>query len=549
MSQRQGLFLRITLALFSTASAVIPSFASDSGIKLVVVISIDQLPYGLFSELSGHFGKGGFRWLVEHGASFSNAQYEHAANLTGPGHAAISTGCYPDQHGIVANNWYSPETQSNVYCVEDRGVKTLGTEARGVSPRLLLLSTIGDELKETPENSSRVISISQKDRSAILMGGKKADAAYWLVDSQFVTSSYYMRLLPSWVAIFNRSGLATSFFGRTWNRLLSEEAYQGMDRDDAPYEGGGNGLGRTFPHPITGTDTTHVTSSYFGALWNSPFLNDLLIAFVKEAIVAESLGERESTDMLFIGLSANDAVGHTFGPNSHEVMDITLRTDLLLADLFRWIDDRVGLSRTLIVLTSDHGVAPIPEYMHEKHPEVFAGRVGSNTVGARCEEFVHLPHGESAISKVVDGNIYVDRQSLLTNGLLKDAVIMLLADSLKKEPFVSGLVTGPGENPNVPGTIIETRLRKNFYPGRSGDIVYALTPYFIDHSGTTGTDHGQPHQYDAHVPVILWGKGIRPGEYTSEASPVDIAPTIARILGIELSGVRAGRVLEEAIGD
>jgi predicted AlkP superfamily pyrophosphatase or phosphodiesterase len=527
------------------SAGITATFAGPSHPKLVVVISIDQFPYEYLTRFSEHFGEGGFRYLTANGAVFSNAQYEHAANLTGPGHAVIATGCYGRVNGIVANNWYNSATRTRVNCVEDTTVRVLGARARGVSPALLLMTTIGDALKRSSP-SSRVVSVSMKDRSAILMGGKSADAAYWLVDSSFVTSTYYMETLPSWVREFNRSGLACSFFGKTWDRILPEQEYAGLDRDDPPYEGG-SGVSASFPHRITGTDSTRITPGYFGALWNSPYLNDLLIAFVKEAMVADSLGIRGATDMLCIGLSANDAVGHTFGPHSHEVLDMTVRTDRLLADLFSFIDEKVGLAGCLVVMSSDHGIAPMPEYTQEHVPGRKAGRTGSGVIAALCEHYAGPAHGPSWIASVVDGNIYLDRLAMAEEGVTTAWVATLLADSLRNNELIGGVMTAEEAGGNGYSTLVEGRLRRGFHPGRSGDIVYALQPYFIDYSGKTGTDHGQPYEYDAHVPVIFAGADVRAGTYDSKASPADIAPTLAALLGISLAGEREGTVLQEVL--
>jgi predicted AlkP superfamily pyrophosphatase or phosphodiesterase len=516
--------------------------------RLVLVISIDQLPFHYLTKFSPHFGRGGFRLLTEDGAVYPNAHYTHAFTLTGPGHAVISTGCAPAQHGIVGNNWFDRASGKTIYSAEDSTVRTLGTQSPGRSPANLRVTTIGDALRMSSGFRSRVISISQKDRAAIFMGGKMPNAAYWLDDSSFVSSSFYMDSLPEWVDEFNRNGLATSFTDSVWNRLLPEEAYAVMDRDDAPYEGDVAGLGRTFPHSLAGVQP----AKYLDALWHTPFLNDLMLAFVKQAIMADSLGRGSSTDMLFIGLSANDAVGHTFGPESHEILDMTVRTDRLLADLFGFVDQWIGLDNAVLVLTSDHGIPPIPEYVLSQYPSADVGRIGSGSIKTLCESFLDHAFGSpgkkmSWIDRVVDGGIYINRKAVVARKQALDRVIASLADSLRQSALIGAVLTGPEAVSGRDVGEIEGRLRRSYFAPRSGDLVFALRPFYLDHGGTTGTDHGQPYEYDTHVPVIIRGDGVVPGFYYESASPEDIAPTLSALLEIDFPPAAEGRVLKEAL--
>ena len=516
--------------------------------RLAVIVCIDQLPYHYLTRFSRHFGEGGFRLLTDDGAVFANAHYTHAFTLTGPGHAVLSTGCAPAQHGIVGNNWFDRETGKTVYSASDDDARLLGAEGPGRSPANLRVTTIGDALRMSSGFRSRVVSVSQKDRSAIFMGGKMPNAAYWLHDSLFISSSHYMTALPDWVNEFNRNGLAVSFADSVWNRVLSEEAYLEMDRDDAPYEGDPSGLGRTFPHSLSVVER----GKYVDALWHTPYLNELLLAFVKQAIMADSLGRGPATDMLFIGLSANDAVGHSFGPESHEVLDMTVRTDRLLADLFAFIDQQVGLENTVLVLTSDPGIPPIPDYVTSRYPSADFGRIGSGAMKTLCEGFLDRAFGRpgkglSWIDRIVDGGIYISRKAVTAKKQTPERVIAALADSLRRHPLVGAVLTGPEAVGGRDVGEIEQRLRRSYFAPRSGDIVFALRPHYLDQAGDTGTDHGQPYEYDTHVPVILRGEGITPGVYYESASPADITPTLAALLEIDFPAAPEGRILTEAL--
>ena len=520
--------------------------------KLVVVISVDQFPYSYLTRFHQHFERGGFNYLIEHGAVFANATYKHALNKTGPGHATISTGCYGNQNGIFANSWHDRESRRNLHCVEDRDAKPVGAASGGASPVLLLSSTIGDELRLATGFRSKVISVSLKDPAAVLLGGELANGVYWMVDSVFVSSTYYMESLPKWVAEFNRMGLVNSFFGEIWERFLPDSAYAIMDMDDAPYEAGGNGLGRTFPHRVSGENPSTITNSYYSAFRSSPFGNDVLAEFAKKAIQGESLGKDEFTDLLFVGFSSNDYVGHMYGPNSHEVLDMTVRTDRVLADLLSFLDSDVGLDKCIIVLTSDHGVTPIPEYVLAHSKNTIAGRVNERSIidygnALLSIVFGKLEHGNTWIDYLDIGNLYLNRVVIAQKKLQFEDVVAVLADSLRARKEVATLISREEMLTLTPVSPIEQRMKRSFHRERSGDILFAYRPYFIDMSGNTGTTHGQPYEYDAHVPVIFFGGGIAKGIHYSDASPADIAPTLSVLLGIGFPSGREGRVLVEAL--
>jgi predicted AlkP superfamily pyrophosphatase or phosphodiesterase len=545
------MFKRFLFVLCVLAQSA-PVASSAPRPKLVVVISVDQFRFDYLTKFQQYFGNGGIRLLLERGASFANATYKHALNLTGPSHAAISTGSYGDQNGIFANSWYDWRKGKELHCVDDPGVKPVGASTGGASPSLLLSTTIGDEMRTASDFHSKVISVSIKDRTAILMGGKSASGVYWLVDSQFVSSTYYMKDLPQWVDDFNGSGIVNSYYGKRWTKTLPEASYAMMDNDDVPYEENEDRLGRAFPHRITGTDTTTIHHSYYSALSTSPFGNEILCHLAMKAIVAESLGKRDATDLLCIGFSSNDYVGHRFGPNSQEVLDMTVRTDSVFADLFGFIDSEVGLSNCIIVFTSDHGVAPIPEYLLAHQPNMSAGRVSGESLlnwadGLLTRSFGKTEQGMKWIDFLAQGNLYLDHETISRKAINLYQVINLLADSLRMRPELAAVLTREEMLGSRTTSPVEEKMKRSFYRDRSGDILYALKPFYIEQGGHTGTTHGQPYDYDAHVPLMFFGNRIRPGTYFSEASPVDIAPTLAVLLGINFPTGREGKVLREMI--
>ncbi|MGB5874421.1 MAG: alkaline phosphatase family protein [Bacteroidota bacterium] len=526
------------------------TFGQES--RLVVLISIDQFRYDYLARFDHALTKGGFAYFLQNGANFTNAHYEHSETSTGPGHAVLLSGTYACQNGIVQNTWYDRKKKRPVYCMEDETATIIGAGGKGRSPALLLGSTFGDELRIGTGFQAKVVSVSLKDRAAIPMGGKLANAAYWLVDSSFATSSYYLSELPGWVKKFNRSSIVRSYLGRTWREALPEHYYRELDRDDAPYEKDHHGLGRTFPHPVTGSHPGEMNRSYYEALRSSPFGNDLVGTFAREALLHERLGQRNTTDLLCIGFSSHDYACHAFGPQSHEVLDMTVRADSLLRDFLTFLDTHVGLERCTIVLTSDHGVAPVPEYILTHREGADAGRIPVASVRAICEEALENRFGredqaEPIIEQIQGWNIHLNLNALAERGLSAEVVARTLADSLLAREEIAYAFTFAQLLSETPGSSVERRVKNSFYPLRSGHVVFVLKPFHLLSSGSTGTGHGSPYAYDAHVPLILLGPGIRPGSYASKASPADIAPTLSTLLGVEFPAQQAGRVLHEAL--
>lgn len=542
---------RITHVL-ALSILLLTSAAQSAEPSLIVVISIDQFRYDYLTRFREHFGKGGFNLLLDDGANFSNATFKHAINKTGPGHASLLSGSYGNVNGIITNNWYDTAKRKNIYCVQDDSAAVVGAPGDGRSPRNFIGTTFGDALRMHTSFQSKVISVSNKDRGAVLMGGKLANGAFWMQDSLFITSTYYMNELPEWVRNFNSSGKINSYFGRNWEKLLPENAYALQDVDDAPYESGRNGLGVTFPHPIVGDDASRLTRSYYYALLTSPSGNEVLAEFAKRAIKGEDLGTRGVPDLLCISFSANDYVGHAFGPHSHEVLDMTVHTDRVLADLFEFLDEHIGLRNCVIVLTSDHGVAPIPEFVRKNHPHAESGRIDDARIGgyvasAMTKAFGALKKDGKWYDRVVDNSIYLNPDALSEKKITTDAAALVVARDLATRPEIAVAYTRREMMAMAPSSSVEQRMKRSFHHTRSGDVVFALRPSYVGDSWNAGTNHGQPYDYDAHVPMIFVGDKIRGGTYAGEASPVDIGPTLSALLGVEFPAGREGRVLTEAL--
>jgi hypothetical protein len=507
--------------------------------RLVVVIAVDQLRPDYLDRFRPWFGPGGFNRLLRAGAVYPRARYEHVTTETCPGHAVMLTGSYGGVNGIVAIQWYDPVQERALYCVEDGSVTRVGARGGGRSPRRLLGATVGDLLKLATAGRSRVVTVSGKDRAAIMLGGHRADAAYWIVDTLFVTSSWYRNDLPPWVAAVNRPGPVTRYFGTRWDRLLPASAYAGTGPDDVPAEGEVEGMGRVFPHRIVDLD----------GFDHSPMADDVLADFAMRAVREERMGRDSIPDLLAISFSATDRIGHLYGPDSHEIMDQILRLDRTLARLFAFLDRTVGPGRTLIVLTADHGVAPLPEKLDEGRPDGprrLDPAVLDSAVSLALTDRYGPPGSNGWVSYDDAPLLYLSRTALAARKVgLEDAERVAQA-ALLAVPGVHDAVTGV-ELTRQRATGGASDVIRSYYPARGGDLYYFLDPYWLPTTDSTGTGHGSPWRYDQEVPLLWQGAGIRPGVRGEPATVADIAPTLARLLGISTPGGAEGRVLGEII--
>ncbi len=492
--------------------------------RLIVLIAIDQGRYDYLPRFASGF-TGGLKTLMEEGAVFTNAHLDHYPSVTAVGHSTMLTGAPPSISGIIGNDWYVRAEKRNMASVEDPATARLGAaEATGSSPHRLMVSTVGDELKMA-HPGSRVVSVSFKDRAAILMGGRMADVALWW-DGQsgaFVTSTWYTDELPDWVETFNAARPADAWLGREW-RAVSEDGTPGALLETMPATAG---------------------PDYYGALYDSAFGNDLLVSLAEVALENEGLGTRATTDILAVSFSCNDAVGHGRGPHSAHVHDITLRTDRAIGRLLEAVDRRVGLEHTLVVLTADHGVAPVPEQMKEwKMP---GGRFSRAALEGSAMATLEAAFGPGPWLEGRAGSaLYLNRDLIAEKGLDPAKVQRVLAAGLEAVPPTwraytrDQLIEG-----RVPPDPWSRRVLVSFHRERSGDVELLLEPYWM--SGASGTTHGTAYSYDTHIPLVLMGPGIRPGRYDGSVVLNDLAPTLTTLLGVETPSGSSGRALAEIL--
>ncbi len=498
-----------------------PSFPNRP--KLVVVLVIDQFRYDYLMRFRPFFVKGGFNRLLEGGAVFTDCRYDYASTITGPGHATLLTGTYPNVHGIIENNWYDRDRQREVYCVEDPNTHLVADREKasasaGFSPRNLTATTLGDELRMASDFRAKAISISLKDRAAVLMGGHTPSAAYWydVGSGRFVTSTYYMPKLPAWVDDFNKQIPTKRYCGRNWQAL-----------PETPGAGG-----KVLSEFRSASGETCPGAKFLGWLENTPFVNDVELGFAAAAVRSERLGQGPETDLLTLSLSVNDYIGHRFGPYSEEVTDATLRTDRYLAAFFDDLDKYVGLGNVWIAFSADHGVAPSPAFIEEH--KLGIGMAQPAAIRSAAEQALTQAFGPGPwIEDEDEVYLFLNRDTLKRRHIPEAQAEAVAAQAAASLPDVAAAFTRTqfltGSLPDSP---VARKAAHSFNSKRSGDVFLVFMPFAVPSSSATGTTHGTPWNYDAQVPLIFWGSAFKPGFYSVKCQPIDLAATLAARLGL-----------------
>ena len=546
--------------LLSIALLLILSAQAEAQPRLVLQLTVDGLRGDLLSRYSANFGEGGFNYLFSNGVVYTNAHYLHSNTETIVGHTTLATGATPAVHGMVGNVWYNADTGELGYNIEDPDAPLIPTRkttvegaqldpaqkrsrSQGRSPRGILAPTFGDTLQVAGPGHSKVFGIAGKDRSAVAMAGKSGTAYWYSTDSgDFQSSAYYMSEYPEWVSAWNGQRKAETMSGGKWNLLLEQSRYRFADQDDRPYELDLKGYGRTFPHPFG--DANHPL--FFTRVAVSPEGDRLLLDFGKALIESEEIGKDDVTDYLSISFSGVDAVNHFFGPSSLENEDTVVQLDRTLAELFRFIDERVGLDKTLIVLSADHGMAEMPEYASEMGYD--AGRVYADEVLALARKLSAEQFGsEKLVKDFFRPYVYLDEDLIIDRGLNPDVVAMVIGQGLDNLPGIGGAVPIPasGEPAQNPRS---DAIRHNHHAQRSGNIYVFQKPYwFLFERGSVASMHGSPWAYDSHVNIIFSGPGIEPARIARPVNPIDVAPTLSALLGLPAPAASQGKVLAEVV--
>lgn len=541
-----------TFLLIFSASAF--SFGQQvNSPKLVVGIVVDQMCYDYLYRYSDKYGKGGFKRLMKSGTNCRNTNYNYIPTYTGPGHASIYTGTTPSNHGIVANDWYDRISSAELNCVSDSTMNSVGTasDEGKCSPVHLKSNTVTDQLKMT-YTKSKVISMSIKDRGAILPGGHMSDGSYWYDYStgKFITSTFFKEQLPEWVNSFNATDYAAKYMSQEWNTLYPIASYTESGEDNSPYEHLLPGKTTpTFPYNLKEMSLVEGTSAA-GLFPYTPFANTFLADFAIASIDSESLGADKQTDMLCISFSTPDIIGHAFGPYSIEIEDTYLRLDLEIEKLLKALDAKVGKDQYVVFLTADHAVVPVPQYLEDYN--LPGGYFFVDTNMMDLKNAIVSKYGADLIEAQENLNIYLNYQRIDSLALDKNDVADFIVDFVLTWPEVKRAFTA---NELLAGGINDIwmdMIRSGYHKEESGDVLFILEPGYLpkskdSHTARKGTSHGSAYSYDTHVPLLWYGKGIPTNEVHRPIDITDIAATLSTILYLQKPDASIGKPITEVL--
>lgn len=499
---------------------------SGNAPKLIVFIAVDQMRADYFERFLPQL-KGGLGRLYRGGAVFTNAYQDHAITETAPGHSVMLSGRFPGHTGIVTNSLGVPDAQAPL----------IGGGGDGASPFRFRGSVLIDWLRMN-DPRSRALSVSRKDRGAILPIGRAHQSAFWYAtDGRFTTSTYYADTLPSWVQQFNARKIPQSYAGKMWTLLLPESSYP--EPDSVPFENFQRNF--VFPHPFSG-DPEQVAAAFAAY----PMMDSLTAQMALDGVAAMKLGTGPQTDLLSVSFSTTDAIGHAFGPDSRELHDQILRLDRYMG---AFIDSlyRMRDSTTIaFALTADHGVQPNPDIRAERE-HVPALRADVSTPIATARAALRAAGATGDPLRFEEGVVLLQRGSLAGTSLKPDSVLNALAESLRKVTgvakvdFVRNLSRADTTNDFAARRWLHM-LPTDF----AADLVISLAPYAY-YAGNVVATHGTPNDLDAHVPEIFYGPWFVAGKYSQRALVADIAPTLAAIAEVTPSEKLDGRVRTEAL--
>ncbi|MEP7269427.1 MAG: alkaline phosphatase PafA [Saprospiraceae bacterium] len=534
-------FSAVLFILFSTSS----SFSQEKmeRPKLVVGIVVDQMRYDYLYRYFDKYSDRGFKRMMSKGFTCENMHYNYVPTITAPGHSSIYTGTTPAYHGIIGNDWHQRYSRESMYCVEDKTVQVVGgvNEAAGKkSPVNLLASTITDELKLYFHDQSKIISIALKDRAAVLPGGHHPNGAFWYDESagNFITSTYYMNALPSWLSEFNDEKWSLKLLQQGWSTLLPLSEYTASMPDRNPYEGKlPQDKESVFPR------TFSTINPNYANITTTPLGNILTTQLAIKAIAAENLGADNITDFLAISYSVPDYAGHLFGLQSVEIEDIYLRLDLELATLLETLDNVVGKDQYMVFLSADHAAAQVPQLLIDgRYP---AGYFENQKLIDTIKKVISAKYDPYIIEGASNFQIFLNEDRIKFKMKPKrEDIVKDIKEIIKSFPGVYDAF----ERSEIPFLSSEFPLYKmiqlGFNPVRSGDIIYTLLPGWLDRGIKTGTSHGSPWNYDTHVPAIFYGWHVPSGKSYSHHDITDIAPTISHLVKIPLPSASIGNPLE-----
>lgn len=569
--KRNSKGLRSIFACFLLGMLPWSAFAEDRPVvpRLVLQITVDALRGDLPQRYAHVLGDGGFRYLMDQGIHYIDAHYQHANTETIVGHASLATGAVPAAHGMIGNVWFDRELGRLAYNIEDARYRLLSAgggvdqkteidptqkaaKVEGRSPAAILSSTFGDELALHYRGKSKIFGVSVKDRGAVSMAGH-AGKAFWFSKSsgEFVTSDYYYQQNPGWVKAWNARKPAQAYAGKAWQLLHEPARYRFAEADDRAYETDFPGFGRTFPHSYGAAGDKYLTTR----LTLGPAGDELTLDFARTLLEQEQLGQDDVPDYLAVSFSSTDYVGHVFGASSLESEDNIARLDRSLAELFAYVDEKVGLEHTLIVLSADHGQPEVPGYMHEMgidsaHYFDVEGLDKTPAIAALKHKF---GIGEELIQAFFQPYVYLNHDLIREKGLdLAEVEAAVAAELAAFDGVAAAISSSALRAGGLPDTALTRSILNNFHAKRSGDIylVFESNVFINDFDGlTVASSHGSPWRYDTYVPVFFAGADLQPQTVSRTITPYDIAPTLAAYIGVKPPSAAIGHPLTEVLGD
>ena len=540
-------FLCLSFASKAQAPKSTQSSASSKP-KLVVGIVVDQMRWDYINQFKPYFtSQQGFLRFVNEGASCNNNLIPYVPTVTACGHTAVYTGSTPALHGITGNQWYDNYKQKTVYCVEDPNVVSVGVEgspAGKMSPVNVWTTTIGDEIKLANHFKSKVFGISIKDRGAIIPAGHSADGAFWY-DSKsgnFISSTYYGKNLPKWVSEFNGQHRVDSLYAKGWNLSLAKTVYEAnCDGDMNAYEATPLGAEQKgFPYTLS-----QFIGKDYGKIASTPYGNNLVAEMAEKALVSEQLGQDDITDLLAISFSSPDYIGHSFGPNSWETLDGYIKLDAVIAQLFASLDKQVGKNNYTVFLTADHAVANIPDFA-KKH-KIPGGLISESSLKKELGNLlIQKGMSDKLIGAINEYNIHFNHPLMDSLNVDQDDLFEIVRNYIEQKPGILQVIESreAAEAP-LPAQLRE-RIVNGYNPQRSGDLFIVTKSGYMD-GYPTGTNHGVFYNYDAHIPLLWYGNGIKKGQVNSINYMTDIAPTVSTLLGIQMPSGSIGKPILEVL--
>ncbi len=527
------------------------TFAQANGDKpkMVVGIIVDQMRPEYLYKYQHQYSEDGFNRLMTDGFNNTNTHFNYIPTYTGPGHTSVYTGSTPAIHGIIGNTWFNKSLNRFFYCAEDTTHNTVGNDTKNgqISPKNMLVTTIGDELRMSNNYQSKVVGISLKDRGAALPAGHTANAAYWFdfSDGKFISSDYYMDTLPDWMQSFNSKRLADQYMDQTWELSLEASAYDITGEDDNPMEHIFDGRHTaTFPYNLK---EIRKDNGDVGMLNLTPYGNTILVDLAMATIDGEQLGQGEFTDMLALSFSTPDAIGHNFGPQAVELHDMYLKLDQEIARLLSYLDEKVGEGEYLVFLTSDHGAANAPKHAMER--KLPAGFIPEKELGDSINIFLQTKLGDGSwVKSYSNQQVFLDREAIMETGEDLAKVQRIVADHiLNYDNFAATYTAYDLQNGDYGAEGLRGHLIRGYHQKRSGDVAAVYDPGYIGKI-SYATTHSSGYNYDTHAPLLWYGWNIEAGKSSKYETITSIAPTISQLLQISLPSGATGTPIKEVVG-